>query len=87
MSQKSRPGVSCPVPRTKILHTAVVLGAPSSAARALKAAQLLERGFSSRHALSWLMPPLGTVVRDDDAVAAVQAWIVSQYARRAATSQ
>jgi D-alanyl-D-alanine carboxypeptidase len=40
---------------------AVVLGAPSSAARALKAAQLLERGFSSRHALSWLMPPLGTV--------------------------
>ena len=40
---------------------AVVLGAPSSAARALKAAQLLERGFTSRHALSWLMPPLGTV--------------------------
>jgi D-alanyl-D-alanine carboxypeptidase len=27
----------------------------------LKAAQLLERGFNSNHALSWLMPPLGTV--------------------------
>jgi D-alanyl-D-alanine carboxypeptidase len=40
---------------------AVVLGAPSSAVRALKAAQLLERGFNSQHALSWLMPPLGTV--------------------------
>src|SRR5205807_7143758 len=40
---------------------AVVLGAPSSAARALKAAQLLERGFNSRSGLSWLMPPLSTV--------------------------
>ncbi len=40
---------------------AVVLGAPSSAARALKAAQLLERGFSSSHGLTWLMPSLGTV--------------------------
>jgi D-alanyl-D-alanine carboxypeptidase len=40
---------------------AVVLGAPSSAARALKAAQLLERGFNSSGGLSWLMPPLGTV--------------------------
>jgi D-alanyl-D-alanine carboxypeptidase len=40
---------------------AVVLGAPSSAARALKAAQLLERGFNSGGGLSWLMPPLGTV--------------------------
>jgi D-alanyl-D-alanine carboxypeptidase len=40
---------------------AVVLGAPSSAARALKAAQLLERGFNTNSGLSWLMPPLGTV--------------------------
>jgi D-alanyl-D-alanine carboxypeptidase len=40
---------------------AVVLGAPSSAARALKAAQLLERGFNSNSAVSWLMSPFGTV--------------------------
>jgi D-alanyl-D-alanine carboxypeptidase len=40
---------------------AVVLGAPSSAVRALKAAQLLERGFNSSGGLTWLMPPLGTV--------------------------
>jgi D-alanyl-D-alanine carboxypeptidase len=40
---------------------AVVLGAPSAQARAVKAAQLLERGFSSNGALSWLMPSLGTV--------------------------
>ena len=40
---------------------AVVLGAPSSAARAVKAAQLLERGFNSNGGLSWLMPSLGTV--------------------------
>src|SRR5216683_2931003 len=40
---------------------AVVLGAPSSQARALKAAQLLERGFNSNGGLSWLMPALGTV--------------------------
>ena len=40
---------------------AVVLGAPSSAARALKAAQLLERGFNSTTGLNWLMPALGTV--------------------------
>jgi D-alanyl-D-alanine carboxypeptidase len=41
---------------------AVVLGAPSSAVRALKAAQLLERGFGSgAGGLSWLMPSLGTV--------------------------
>jgi D-alanyl-D-alanine carboxypeptidase len=40
---------------------AVVLGAPSSAARAMKAAQLLERGFNSNSGLSWLMPSLGTV--------------------------
>jgi D-alanyl-D-alanine carboxypeptidase len=42
---------------------AVVLGAPSSAARALRAAQLLERGFNSNSnsGLSWLAPSLGTV--------------------------
>ena len=40
---------------------AVVLGAPSSAARALKAAQLLERGFSGSGGLAWLMPPQATV--------------------------
>ena len=40
---------------------AVVLGAPSSAARAVKAAQLLERGFNSNGSLSWLLPSLGTV--------------------------
>jgi D-alanyl-D-alanine carboxypeptidase len=40
---------------------AVVLGAPSSAARALKAAQLLERGFNSNKGLGWLTPPPGTV--------------------------
>jgi D-alanyl-D-alanine carboxypeptidase len=40
---------------------AVVLGAPSSAARALKAAQLLERGFTSQNPLAWLTPSLGTV--------------------------
>jgi D-alanyl-D-alanine carboxypeptidase len=39
---------------------AVVLGAPSSALRAVKAAQLLERGFQSTP-LSWLTPTLGTV--------------------------
>ncbi|ABD89599.1 serine hydrolase [Rhodopseudomonas palustris] len=39
---------------------AVVLGAPSSQARALKAAQLLERGFSANQ-LTWLRPALGTV--------------------------
>jgi D-alanyl-D-alanine carboxypeptidase len=40
---------------------AVVMGAPSSAARALKAAQLLERGFNSNSGLGWLVPSLGTV--------------------------
>jgi D-alanyl-D-alanine carboxypeptidase len=40
---------------------AVVLGAPSAAVRAVKAAQLLERGFSKSSGLSWLMPSLGTV--------------------------
>jgi D-alanyl-D-alanine carboxypeptidase len=40
---------------------AVVLGAPSSAARSMKAAQLLERGFNSTSGLSWFMSPYGTV--------------------------
>ena len=40
---------------------AVVLGAPSSAARAQQAAQLLESGFNSSSALSWLTPSLGRV--------------------------
>jgi D-alanyl-D-alanine carboxypeptidase len=39
---------------------AVVLGAPSSAGRAIKAAQLLERGFAS-DGLGWLTPQLGSV--------------------------
>jgi D-alanyl-D-alanine carboxypeptidase len=39
---------------------AVVLGASSSAARAMKAAQLLERGFNGG-GLAWLTPSLGTV--------------------------
>jgi len=39
---------------------AVVLGAPSSGGRAIKAAQLLERGFAS-DGLGWLTPQLGTV--------------------------
>jgi D-alanyl-D-alanine carboxypeptidase len=39
---------------------AVVLGASSGQARAVKAAQLLERGFSNS-TLSWLRPSLGTV--------------------------
>jgi D-alanyl-D-alanine carboxypeptidase len=39
---------------------AVVLGAPSSAGRAIKAAQLLERGFAS-DGLAWLTPSLGAV--------------------------
>jgi len=39
---------------------AVVLGANSGTARAVKAAQLLERGFS-QDTLSWLRPTLGTV--------------------------
>jgi D-alanyl-D-alanine carboxypeptidase len=40
---------------------AVVLGASSSAGRAMKAAQLLERGFSGNGGLAWLAPSLGTV--------------------------
>jgi D-alanyl-D-alanine carboxypeptidase len=39
---------------------AVVLGAPSSAARAVKAAEMLENGFT-QNPLSWLTPSLGTV--------------------------
>jgi D-alanyl-D-alanine carboxypeptidase len=39
---------------------AVVLGAPSGAARAMKAAELLEGGFS-QNPLSWLTPSLGMV--------------------------
>jgi D-alanyl-D-alanine carboxypeptidase len=39
---------------------AVVLGAPSGAVRAQKAAQLLERGFA-QNPLSWLTPSLGSV--------------------------
>jgi D-alanyl-D-alanine carboxypeptidase len=39
---------------------AVVLGAPSSGVRAVKAAQLLEQGFNSAP-LSWLTPSLGAV--------------------------
>jgi len=39
---------------------AVVLGAPSGAARAVKAAELLESGFT-QNPLSWLTPSLGSV--------------------------
>jgi D-alanyl-D-alanine carboxypeptidase len=39
---------------------AVVLGAPSSAVRAVKAAEMLENGFA-QNPLSWLTPALGTV--------------------------
>jgi D-alanyl-D-alanine carboxypeptidase len=39
---------------------AVVLGAPSSGARMIHAAQLLERGFNGE-SLNWLTPALGTV--------------------------
>jgi D-alanyl-D-alanine carboxypeptidase len=39
---------------------AVVLGASSGKARAVKAAQLLERGFAN-NSVSWLRPSLGTV--------------------------
>src|SRR5208337_2774985 len=40
---------------------AVVLGASSATARAEKAAQLLETGFSTDTTLTWLTPSLGTV--------------------------
>ena len=39
---------------------AVVLGAPSSAIRAVKAAEMMESGFA-QNPLSWLTPSLGTV--------------------------
>src|SRR6201987_1457513 len=42
---------------------AVVLGASSGTARAVRAAQLLDRGFASNNGLSWLRPSLGTVAR------------------------
>jgi D-alanyl-D-alanine carboxypeptidase len=40
---------------------AVVLGASSGQMRAVRAAQLLERGFNNNNNLSWLRPALGTV--------------------------
>jgi D-alanyl-D-alanine carboxypeptidase len=40
---------------------AIVLGAPSGAARTAKAAALLEQGFNNSTGLSWLLPSLGTV--------------------------
>jgi D-alanyl-D-alanine carboxypeptidase len=40
---------------------AVVLGASSGSARAVRAAQLLERGFSGGNGLSWLRPSMGSV--------------------------
>lgn len=50
-----------------------------------QASALLARMKSRRP--SSQMPPLGTVVRDDDAVAALQGWIEAQSRRRAETSQ
>ncbi len=47
---------------------AVVLGAPSGAARAVKAAEMLESGFT-QNPLSWLTPSLGSV----DALAPIDA--------------
>jgi D-alanyl-D-alanine carboxypeptidase len=40
---------------------AVVLGASSGTMRAVRAAQLLDRGFASYNGLAWLRPSLGTV--------------------------
>ena len=40
---------------------AVVLGASSGTMRAVRAAQLLDRGFASSNGLAWLRPSLGTV--------------------------
>jgi D-alanyl-D-alanine carboxypeptidase len=40
---------------------AVVLGASSGQMRAVRAAQMLERGFANNDGLSWLRPALGTV--------------------------
>jgi cytochrome c553 len=50
-----------------------------------QASALLARMKSRRP--SSQMPPLGTVVRDDDAVAALQGWIEAQSRRRVETSQ
>jgi cytochrome c553 len=50
-----------------------------------QASALLARMKSRRP--SSQMPPLGTVVRDDDAVAALQGWIEAQARRRIETSQ
>jgi cytochrome c553 len=50
-----------------------------------QASALLARMKSRRP--SSQMPPLGTVVRDDDAVAALQGWIEAQARRRVETSQ
>jgi D-alanyl-D-alanine carboxypeptidase len=47
---------------------AVVMGAPSSGARAAKAAELLESGFT-QNPLGWLLPALGSV----DALAPIEA--------------
>jgi D-alanyl-D-alanine carboxypeptidase len=47
---------------------AVVMGAPSSGARAVKAAELLESGFT-QNPLGWLLPALGSV----DALAPIEA--------------
>jgi D-alanyl-D-alanine carboxypeptidase len=40
---------------------AVVLGASSGTMRAVRAAQLLDRGFASNNGLAWLRPSLGSV--------------------------
>jgi D-alanyl-D-alanine carboxypeptidase len=40
---------------------AIVLGASSGTMRAVRAAQLLDRGFANNNGLSWLRPSLGTV--------------------------
>ncbi|MEO8781426.1 MAG: serine hydrolase [Bradyrhizobium sp.] len=40
---------------------AVVLGSSSGTMRAVRAAQLLDRGFANNNGLSWLRPSLGTV--------------------------
>lgn len=40
---------------------AVVLGASSGRMRAIRAAQLLDRGFANNNGLAWLRPSLGTV--------------------------
>ena len=40
---------------------AVVLGASSGTMRAVRAAQLLDRGFASNNGLAWLRPSLGNV--------------------------